>query len=84
MRGKGRGRGESALGREPPPAEPPQPPGTSEATEELLDAQQTWFEPLTAEEKSHTIHLHTDQEHVAEAVADRIRQHLGIPGGKAD
>ena len=56
----------------------------SEATEELLDAQQTWFEPLTAEEKSHTIHLHTDQEHVAEAVADRIRQHLGIPGGKAD
>ncbi len=55
----------------------------SEATEELLDAQQTWFEPLTAEEKTHTIHLHTDQEHVAEAVADRIRQHLGIPGGKA-
>jgi aminoglycoside phosphotransferase family enzyme/predicted kinase len=54
----------------------------SEATEELLDAQQTWFEPLTAEEKSHTIHLHTDQEHVAEAVADRIRQHLGIPFGK--
>ena len=29
----------------------------SEATEELLDAQQTWFEPLTAEEKSHPIHL---------------------------
>lgn len=56
----------------------------SEATEGLLDAQQTWFEPLNAEEKSHTIHLHTDQEHVAEAVADRIRQHLGIPGGKAD
>jgi len=54
----------------------------SEATEELLDAQQDWFEPLTAEEKSHTIHLHTDQEHVAEAVADRIRQHLGIPFDK--
>ncbi|RMJ02516.1 Phosphotransferase enzyme family protein [Marinobacter litoralis] len=50
----------------------------SEATEEMLDAQQTWFEPLTAEEKTHTIHLHTDQEHVAEAVADRIRQHLGL------
>lgn len=50
----------------------------SEATEELLDEQQGWLEPLTAEEKSHTIHLHTDQEHVAEAVADRIRQHLGI------
>ena len=51
----------------------------SEATEELLDAQQSWFEPLSAEEKSHTIHLHTDQEHVAEAVADRIRRHLGLP-----
>ncbi len=50
----------------------------SEATEELLDAQQSWFEPLTAMEKAHTIHLHTDQEHVAEAVADRIRQHFGL------
>lgn len=50
----------------------------SEATEELLDAQQNWFEPLTVEEKTHTIHLHTDQEHVAEAVADRIRQHFGV------
>jgi predicted kinase len=53
----------------------------SEATEELLDAQHSWFEPLTAEEKTHTVHLHTDQEHVAEAVADRIRQHLGINPG---
>jgi len=52
----------------------------SEATEELLDAQQSWFEPLTAMEKAHTIHLHTDQEHVAEAVADRIRQHFGLQG----
>lgn len=50
----------------------------SEATEELLNAQQSWFEPLTAMEKAHTIHLHTDQEHVAEAVADRIRQHFGL------
>ena len=50
----------------------------SEATEELLDAQQNWFEPLTADEKTHTIHLHTDEEHVAEAVADRIRQHFGV------
>jgi uncharacterized protein len=31
------------------------------------------------EEKTHTVHLHTDQEHVAEAVADRIRQHFGLP-----
>ncbi len=51
----------------------------SEATEELLDQQQTWYEPLTPEERSHTIHLQTDQEHVAEAVADRIRQHFGLP-----
>ena len=50
----------------------------SEATEELLDAQQSWFEPLTTEEKTHTVHLHTEDEHVAEAVADRIRQHLGM------
>lgn len=50
----------------------------SEATEALLDEQQTWYEPLTTEERSHTIHLHTDQEHVAEAVADRIRQHFGF------
>lgn len=50
----------------------------SEATEELLDAQKNWFEPLTTEEKTHTVHLHTNEEHVAEAVADRIRQHLGI------
>jgi hypothetical protein len=51
----------------------------SEATEELLDAQKDWFEPLTAEEKIYTAHLRTDQEHVAEAVADRIRQHFGLP-----
>ncbi|MGC8120109.1 AAA family ATPase [Marinobacter sp. VGCF2001] len=50
----------------------------SEATEELLDAQQGWFEPLTTGEKTHTVHLHTDEEHVAEAIADRIRQHLGV------
>lgn len=54
----------------------------SEATEELLDAQMTWFEPLTDAEKVHTIHLHTDQPHVAEAVADRIRQHFGLVAGE--
>ncbi|SOB76790.1 hypothetical protein SAMN04488490_2512 [Marinobacter sp. LV10R510-11A] len=48
----------------------------SEATEELLDAQKDWFEPLTTVEKSHTMHLRSDQEHVAQAVADRIRQHF--------
>tara|TARA_R110002096_G_scaffold189719_4_gene370421 strand:- start:300 stop:1877 length:1578 start_codon:yes stop_codon:yes gene_type:complete len=50
----------------------------SEATEELLDAQKDWFEPLTVEEKTYTAHLRSDQEHVAEAVADRIRQHFGL------
>jgi len=50
----------------------------SEATEQLLDAQKSWLEPLEAEEKAHTIHLRTDQRHVAEAVADRIRQHFGL------
>lgn len=50
----------------------------SEATEELLEAQKDWFEPLTKEETTYTAHLQTDQEHVAEAVADRIRQHFGL------
>ncbi len=50
----------------------------SEATVELLDEQKGWFEALTTEEKTHTIHLHTNQEQVAEAVADRIRQHFGL------
>ncbi|PCM43089.1 AAA family ATPase [Marinobacter sp. ANT_B65] len=51
----------------------------SEATIELLDIQKDWFEPLTDKESTYTAHLHTDQEHVAEAVADRIRQHFGLP-----
>lgn len=51
----------------------------SEATEGLLEAQASWFEPLTDQEKTHTVHLHTDQGHLAEAVADRIRQHFGMP-----
>lgn len=52
----------------------------SEASEELLEAQAGWFEPLTDQEKTHTVHLYTDQGHLAEAVADRIRQHFGMPG----
>jgi uncharacterized protein len=51
----------------------------SEATEELLETQASWFEPLTDQEKTHTVHLYTDQDHLAEAVADRIRQHFGMP-----
>ncbi|WP_404367871.1 AAA family ATPase [Marinobacter sp.] len=52
----------------------------SEADESLLDQQREWLEPLTDDEKVHTIHVHTEQDHVAEALADRIRQHFGLPG----
>ena len=52
----------------------------SEAGEALLDQQQQWLEPLSDREKTHTIHVHTEQDHVAEALADRIRQHFGLPG----
>ena len=55
----------------------------SEATEDLLDAQETWFEPLTADEKLYTAHIFTQQEKVAEALADRIRQHLGLASAQA-
>lgn len=56
----------------------------SEATEALFEVQQHWFEPLTLAEKTHTVHLHTEQEHVAEAVADRIRQHFGMMPRQGD
>ncbi|MFO8141354.1 MAG: ATP-binding protein, partial [Marinobacter sp.] len=56
----------------------------SEATEELFEVQKNWFEPLTLEEKTHTVHLHTEQEHVAEAMADRIRQHFGMMPRQGD
>lgn len=52
----------------------------SEADEALLDQQTHWLEPLTDREKTHTIHVHTEQDHVADALADRIRQHFGLPG----
>lgn len=51
----------------------------SEATESLLDAQKDWWEPLTTDEKRHTVHVHTDQPQAAETLADCIRQHLGLP-----
>ncbi|WP_166269788.1 AAA family ATPase [Marinobacter caseinilyticus] len=50
----------------------------SEADVTLLDQQKGWLEPLTDREKTHTIHVHTEQDHVAEALADRIRQHFGL------
>lgn len=50
----------------------------SEADETLLDQQKTWLEPLTDREKTHTVHVHTEQDRVADALADRIRQHFGL------
>lgn len=50
----------------------------SEATEGLLTQQQQWEEPLTEQEKTHTVHVHTDQPRVAGALAQRIRRHLGL------
>ncbi|MEX0605040.1 MAG: AAA family ATPase [Marinobacter sp.] len=52
----------------------------SEADEALLEQQTHWLEPLSDREKTHTIHVHAEQDHVAEALADRIRQHFGLPG----
>ena len=53
----------------------------SEATEALLDEQMTWFEAIGEDEAGHTIRLHTEQPDVAQAVADRIRQHFGLATG---
>ncbi|MBS3804737.1 MAG: AAA family ATPase [Oleiphilaceae bacterium] len=50
----------------------------SEADESLLDEQKTWLEPLSDREKVHTIHVHTEADRVAEALANRIRQHFGM------
>jgi len=52
----------------------------SEADESLLEQQKHWLEPLSNREKTHTIHVHTEHDHVAEALADRIRRHLGLTG----
>lgn len=51
----------------------------SEADTSLLDEQKTWLEPITMAERSHTVHVHTEEDRVAEALADRIRQHIGLP-----
>jgi aminoglycoside phosphotransferase family enzyme/gluconate kinase len=51
----------------------------SEADESMLDEQKTWIEPLSDREKVHTIHVHTEEDRVAEALANRIRQHFDMP-----
>ncbi|BES69808.1 AAA family ATPase [Marinobacter nanhaiticus D15-8W] len=50
----------------------------SEATEELLEQQKTWFEPLTERETSHTVYVHTEADRVAEDLAERIRGHFTL------
>ncbi|WP_111497964.1 bifunctional aminoglycoside phosphotransferase/ATP-binding protein [Marinobacter bohaiensis] len=51
----------------------------SEATEALLEEQKKWVEQLTEEERSHTVYVHTEEDRVAEGLADRIRAHFGQP-----
>lgn len=51
----------------------------SEADESLLEQQKDWLEPLADAERVYTIHVHTDEDRVAEALAERIRQHFGLP-----
>ncbi|TBW49672.1 hypothetical protein EZI54_19315 [Marinobacter halodurans] len=50
----------------------------SEATEALLDEQMSWLEPLAEDEKGHTVHVHTEEDQVAESLADRIRSHFAL------
>lgn len=49
----------------------------SEATEALLASQKDWEEPLSEQEKTHTVHIHTDQPRAAGELAARIRGHFG-------
>lgn len=52
----------------------------SEAGEDLLEQQNSWLEPLSEREKSHTIHINTTSRQAAQALAARIRAHLGLAG----
>ncbi|SFR83305.1 hypothetical protein SAMN05216203_3392 [Marinobacter daqiaonensis] len=52
----------------------------SEADESLLDKQKEWEEPISTMEKTHTVHVHTDESLAAGELAQRIRAHFGITG----
>ena len=52
----------------------------SEANEDLLEQQKQWEEPLSEQEKTHTIHIHTDERLAAGELAHRIRAHFGMDG----
>ena len=48
----------------------------SEAGEPVLDRQLASVESLTENERSHSIHIRTDQDGALEALVDNIRRHL--------
>ncbi|SET78857.1 MULTISPECIES: AAA family ATPase [Marinobacter] len=50
----------------------------SEADETLLEQQRQWEEPLSEVEKTHTVHIHTDEALAAGELAHRIRAHFGM------
>lgn len=50
----------------------------SEADEALLEQQKDWEEPLSDDEKTHTIHIRTDEPMAAGELAHRIRHHFGV------
>ena len=50
----------------------------SEADETLLEKQKQWEEPLSELEKSHTIHIRTEESLAAGELAHRIRAHFGM------
>lgn len=52
----------------------------SEADLTILAHQLEWLEPLDDSERSHTIHVDTGQGEPAEALTERLRQHLKHPG----
>lgn len=53
----------------------------SEAREDLLEQQKHWEEPLSEVEKTHTVHIHTDESLAAGELAHRIRAHFGMDDG---
>ncbi|MFW5824795.1 MAG: AAA family ATPase [Marinobacter sp.] len=53
----------------------------SEADESLLEQQKQWEEPLSEPEKTHTVHIRTDERLAAGELAGRIRAHFGIDRG---
>lgn len=53
----------------------------SEAEESLLEKQKQWEEPLSEIEKTHTVHIRTDETLATGELAHRIRAHFGMEDG---